>query len=262
MDELTQILAGKGPKTAFPETGHSPPGGPASFPDAPQRQSVRTPADERAAFPDIPRPKSDAAFPEPPRVATGGGTAAFPEVPSRPARQAEGAFPEVPTPKQAAFPFPEIPQAKVDRAEFPEVPRSQAAASGGAFPSLPQRGEDSAWSDLGQRAANTGSSGVAELLGTVQGLGRTLEQMLAAMQALHRAGSAGGTPGLQQIGGSPNFVWDASMEGYPAASPSIDATSTAGLNGAGGYGSHASRGQRNAVDFLEPSKRRPNAMGG
>ena len=90
----------------------------------------------------------------------------------------------------------------------------------------------------------------------LQTISRTVEQAVMALQAMSRAGSAGSTPGLQQLG-SPAMTWDADVDGYPVSSPSIpSATKWGGLRKSGGYGS-GSYGASDPVYFVEPNKRQP-----
>jgi hypothetical protein len=121
---------------------------------------------------------------------------------------------------------------------FPDAPAPSAADAGPEFPG----------------AAPEGGGGMRESLGVFQGIARTLETAVGALQAMHRAGSAP-TPGVQDIG-SPALVWDAGVEGFPAASPSVNSSSLAGVRGAGGYGAGSDPGDR--TNFLEPGKRRPS----
>lgn len=248
--DVNELITSNAPKGRFPDLGSK--GGTlgASFPDVAARR-----AQDRGANPPSP------SFPEVARASS----PSFPELPK--AAQASGpVFPDLPKTQAAQVAFPDMP--KTPQADRPSLPNltSPANESGPSFPDTPKAppSREFRFPEMGASGnadrfefPETGprhTAGGNELTGTLQTIGRTMEMVVQSLQAIHRMGSTGGTPGLQQLG-RPAMVWDESVEGYPAASPSINTSTKAGLRGAGGYGFGS--GGHDGVNFLEPSKRRP-----
>jgi hypothetical protein len=211
--------------------------------DAAERMLSKSP---RGSFPEAARrpPGEGPKFPQSPTTHDVGGAAPprFPESATRPSGE---------SPK-----FPE--DAKFTPGESPKFPESATRPSGESpkFPSVsgerPGKDDGPGFPGVGRQGDSPG--GLRDLAATMQGMARDVGAAVAALHAIGR--SSGQTPNLQQLGGqTPAFVWDAGLDAYPAASPSVDSVGSAGLNGAGGYG-YGSRGDRNAADFLEPGKRR------
>lgn len=121
------------------------------------------------------------------------------------------------------------------------------------------------WSDPGTmpffERPEPASAGAA---GGLSGDGR-IESLLERIAGGVEGGGAGPLQsshgGLGLAGPDPSVMpWAASFqapaEGFPAASPSLNLSSTAGLRGAGGFG-YGSRLDTPASDYLEPARRFP-----
>lgn len=187
----------------------------------------------------------------------------FPNVPTPSTAEAES--PSVPQQEASDSPFPEMPAFSAPDASFPDPPvLGSADVSDSPFPSAaaPSSIEASFPSapSFAGAADSSGSGPVGSSFDKDDIMIGHLEEMAKGISALTRAG--GGkqsfmrSNGPTEVRGPSFYVADMDNdEGFTQGSPSVNASSTAGLRGAGGhgFGSRYSR-QASALHGSGPSR--------